>query len=494
MVFIRTLAVFDPGLAEQTRELKTFYPNSVLVTGPDIIFFWVARMMMLGLHFMKKVPFRTVFLTPIVTDANGDKMSKVKGNVIDPLDVVHGTTLDALLAKAEADGLSEAAMKTVRKLFPDGIPSAGVDALRFSLASMALPGRYLSLSVERIEGYRHFINKLWNASRFALMNLEDFEADRFADTLESGPPRDALSLADRWILSRLQRTAAEVDAALESFRFADAAGAIYHFIWGDLCDWYIELAKGSLYGAGEGADEVAVRRRTVAQGTLATTLEATLRMLHPFAPFVTEEIWQTLAARAESLDEGALIVAAYPRGESSYHDEAAEHRMAVLIRVVRTIRNIRAEWKVEPARFIEAHVAPLSSTALLGITQGVTVEMIQDLTPYIKALARVSVLHVAETADSIQRAQAATAPTEADDVYVVVPLTGLFDVAAERARLSKLIAGADAEAARIEAKLGDAGFRAKAPAAIVAKEQERLAAAQARVAALRASLAELGDA
>jgi len=307
------------------KALRTFYPNSVLVTAADIIFFWVARMMMMGLRFMGKVPFRTVYFTPIVQDESGDKMSKTKGNVIDPLHVVHGVTLDSLMEQAEADDLTKGAKKAIKKHFPKGIEPAGADALRFTLAAMAMPGRNIKLSMERVQGYRNFINKLWNASRFALMNMEGYNPERYQDVTADGPPTDgSLMLADRWILTRLQRTAREVDDALAEFKFSDAANTLYHFVWHELCDWYIELAKPSLY---VGNDEVtdADRRRFITQGTLATVLEQTLRLLHPFTPFVTEEIWSQLPKSSKL--PASLMITVYPQGDDRFVDEQAEADM-----------------------------------------------------------------------------------------------------------------------------------------------------------------------
>ena len=291
------------GWPDDTRALRTFYPNNVLVTGPDIIFFWVARMMMMGLHFMKKVPFKVVYLTAIVTDENGDKMSKTKGNVIDPLDVVHGATLEAMLARADADNAPDVAIKGIKKHFGKGIEPMGVDALRLTMARLSTGAARTRLSLDRVTENRNFINKLWNASRFALMNLDGFDAERFAIQLHANAR--AFAMPERWILSRLQATCTAVDTALESFGFADAANAIYHFVWDDFCDWYIELAKPHLQQGTE-VDPVRTARRHVVQGVLATVLETTMRLLHPFAPFVTEEIWQKLP-KPPQLPESLMI-------------------------------------------------------------------------------------------------------------------------------------------------------------------------------------------
>ncbi len=340
------------GWPEATRELKTFYPTSVMETGHDILFFWVARMMMMGLHFMKKVPFRTVFLHAIVVDEHGDKMSKVKGNVIDPLDVVHGATVDELLKKA-TDALAPAsALENIRKSFPTGIPPAGADALRFTLAALAAQGRNIRLSIPRVEGYRHFANKLWNAARFALMNMTGYDADRFGDALREGSETAALTLADRWILSRLQRTCREVDEALEAYRFNDAAQVMYKFVWTELCDWYIELAKPVLYD--DSNEVMAQRRKRAAQGCLATALETSCRLLHPIMPFITEEVWQQIPKPTGT--PGSIMITMYPVPDPTLIDESAEREMALIQDVTVAVRNLRAEYNVPPSRELEVTI------------------------------------------------------------------------------------------------------------------------------------------
>ncbi|HYX92103.1 MAG TPA: valine--tRNA ligase, partial [Myxococcaceae bacterium] len=283
------------GWPKDTPELRTFYPTSVMETGHDIIFFWVARMMMMGLHFMGEVPFRTVYLHAMVRDEKGEKMSKVKGNVIDPLDVVRG---------APAEQLPPA----IRNKFPQGMPAFGADALRFTLAALTQQGRDIKLSLDRVAGYKAFVNKLWNAARFALMNLGDFRAD---DTpIEERP----LSLADRWIVSRLDRAIAETQLALDEFRFSDGASVLYQFLWYELCDWYIELSKIAL-NAGDAT------ARDAARATLVFSLDHVLRLLHPFMPFVTEEIWQKLPMQR---DWESIMIAQYPTPDVRLRDEAAE--------------------------------------------------------------------------------------------------------------------------------------------------------------------------
>jgi valyl-tRNA synthetase len=462
------------GWPERTRELATFYPNAVLVTGPDIIFFWVARMMMMGLHFMGKVPFRTVYLTAIVTDENGDKMSKTKGNVIDPLDVVHGASLEALLARADAEGAPEAAIKGIRKHFNKGIPPMGADALRFALARLNTSGRYIRLSVERVEGSRNFINKLWNASRFALMNLGGFDPDRAASQLAPGAPgRARLAMPDRWILSRLQAVAGEVDAALEAFRFSDAANAIYHFVWDELCDWYIELAKPHLHTARAGADgdpstpaelepedpERAARRHVV-QGVLATALEATMRLLHPFAPHVTEEIWQKLPKPAQL--PASLMITAYPRRDDAWIDLAAEAEMQLVQGVASACRMLRATYGVPPSQHIavELRVAAPETRALVE--------------QHLALIERSARLTAAVAPGGGAGVPGAAKAVVGADVEIVMPLGGLVDAAAERARIARDVDKVGKEIAALEKKLGNADFLARAPEDVVEEQRARL--------------------
>jgi valyl-tRNA synthetase len=477
------------GWPAETRELKTFYPNAVLVTAPDIIFFWVARMMMMGLHFMGKVPFRQVYLTPMVVDESGTKMSKVKGNGIDPLDVVRGATLEQLLAAADGQ---EDAMKYLRKNRPQGIAAYGADALRFTLASMTTPGRSVRLSTERIEGCRNFINKVWNASRFALMNLgagqptaeaaaeasaeagtqgSPFDADRFADLLSRAPSTAAigLSLADRWILSRLQRAATAVDEALGEFRFGEAASAIYHFVWDELCDRYIELAKAPLTSENE-------RQRFTTQGTLATVLELSLRLLHPMIPFATEEIWQKLP-KPSQLPE-SLMVTVYPQADPRLIDEAAEREMSLLLDVAAAIRTLRSTYSVPPSWKVPVEVRAPDAASRALIDQHRTI---------VEHSAR-AIMTLAESGGAIP--QSARTVVRAD-IEVVVPLKGLVDLDAEKARIQKEIARADKEIAQVDRKLSNPQFVANAPAEVVEKERTRLADEASRRARLLTALEAL---
>jgi valyl-tRNA synthetase len=469
------------GWPEKNRALTTFYPNNVLVTGPDIIFFWVARMMMMGIHFMGKVPFRTVYLTSIVTDENGDKMSKTKGNTIDPLDVIHGATLEELLERAETEIADEknrkAAQNNIKKLFAKGVPAMGADALRFALAALNTSGRYIRLSVERVEGYRNFINKLWNASRFALMNLDGHEADAFEASLSNGSAQ--LGLADRWILSRVQRVAVDVDAALESYRFSDAANAIYQFVWHELCDWYIELAKPHLHLPNDGSAP-SPRRRFV-QGTLAMVLEQTLRMLHPMAPFVTEEIWQKLPKPGHL--PASLMVTIYPKGDTRLVDEAAEQEMALVQEVATSVRMLRSTYNVPPSWSVPVEVrVPDDAQRALVDRHRALIENAARVTMSLIGSSDASGGSVAQSAKEVVGAWA----------EVVMPLAGLIDIDAEKTRLQRDIAKAEKEIGNLEKRLANPQFLEKAPEDVVAELRGRLDDEGTRKRRLIDALGQLG--
>jgi len=412
------------GWPDDTPELRTFYPTSVLVTGFDIIFFWVARMAMLGLHFMKAEPFRHVYIHALIRDAEGQKMSKSKGNVVDPL----------------------AIMSTY-----------GTDAFRFTLAAFAAQGRDIRISDERVEGYRNFANKLWNAARLVLSNLEGY--DPAGDTGAAGLP-------GRWIESRLHASIQDVRAALEAYRFNDAAGAIYQFLWNDFCDWYLEIAKTALYRA----EDPAERQRV--QHTLVTVLEATLRLLHPFMPFITEELWQRLPHDGES-----IMVAVYPKASRTGPDAEAERQMGALIQAVTVIRNIRGEMRISPAQTLTAVVKAAAAEApLLRAHAGL-----------IETLARARV-----TIDPAATRPRASALGVAGNSEIYVELEGLVDLSAERQRLEKEIKRAADAIAFTRGKLSRPEFTERAPAEIVDKEREKLAEQEALHAKLVASLSWVG--
>ncbi|MCP3137457.1 valine--tRNA ligase [Pyxidicoccus xibeiensis] len=420
------------GWPRATPELKTFYPTSVMETGHDIIFFWVARMMMMGLHFMGDVPFRTVYLHAMVRDEKGEKMAKTKGNVIDPLDIVLGAPADKLPAM-------------LRNKFPQGMPPFGADALRFTLASLTQQGRDIKLSVERLSGYKAFCNKLWNASRFALMNMGEFQ-------LDSRPLTERkLTLADRWILSRLQRATTETRAALDAYGFAEAASTLYQFLWAEFCDWYIELAKGSLYGEDPEAKDST-------RAVLVYSLDRILRLLHPFMPFITEEIWQKLPM---SRPTDSIMIASYPEPDAALLDEAAEAEMAPVVAAIEGLRTLRGESNLPPATKVKAFIQSPDAR---------TRELLERWRGYLMPLAGLSEVQVG--APGAKPPQAAAFVGSNLEIYV--PLAGLIDLDAERDRLRKEIARAEQEAAGVLRKLENPNFVAKAPPDVVEKDRARV--------------------
>jgi valyl-tRNA synthetase len=456
------------GWPDKTRELATFYPNNVLVTGPDIIFFWVARMLMMGLHFMGKVPFRTVYLTSIVTDEHGDKMSKTKGNVIDPLDVMHGATIETLIERVDVERPPvdpETLKKALRKNFGKGIPPMGADALRFALTALNTGSSRIRLSIERVEGYRNFINKLWNASRFALMNLDGFDPERFEAQLATPAGRATLAVADRWILSRLQARCAEVDAALEAYRFSEAAQAIYRFVWDELCDWYIELAKKDLHQE-EALDATRAARRHVVQGVLATALETTMRLLHPFAPYVTEEIWQKLPKPPQL--PTSLMITVFPRPDAAFIDAAAEAEITLVQDIARECRMLRATYGVPPAKALDVE---------LRIGSAITREIVER---HAAAIARAAKITATITAAGGAHVPRAAKGMVGSDIEVVMPLGDLIDGPTEVARIGKDVGKCDKEIVACEKKLSNADFLERAPEEVVTELRERLAEEQAK--------------
>ncbi|MBW2107638.1 MAG: valine--tRNA ligase [Deltaproteobacteria bacterium] len=406
------------GWPDQTPTLTTFYPTSVLVTGFDILFFWVARMMMMGLQFMDDVPFRDVYIHALVRDAEGKKMSKSKGNVIDPLRV---------------------------------IDKFGTDAFRFTLAAFAAQGRDIKLSEERIEGYRHFVNKLWNASRFSLMHLETFEPNKTAIDVSR------LCVADRWILSRLDHVAETVRTALDDYKFNEGAGALYQFVWHELCDWYLEIIKPVLYGsqAGQTAADTPSAAREMTLAVLWCVLSETLRLLHPFIPFVTEEIWDKLPGT-----HGSIMRAHFPAGGQSRRDEEAEQIMALVMETISGIRNIRGEMNVPPGLLVHALVQS-ADEKIRGVLQHHR-EMITNL-------AKLETFEVAPPGE--RPASCATAVFSQGTIYVF--LEGIIDFQAEQDRLTKEIAKIEKELRGIEKKLGNTSFLTKAPAQVVAGVKEK---------------------
>ncbi|OFS99743.1 valine--tRNA ligase [Neisseria sp. HMSC31F04] len=451
------------GWPSETDELKAFLPSNVLVTGYEIIFFWVARMIMMTTHFTGKVPFKDVYIHGIVRDHEGKKMSKSEGNVIDPVDLIDGIDLDKLLVK-RTTGLRkpETAPKVeeaTKKLFPEGIPSMGADALRFTMASYASLGRSVNFDFKRAEGYRNFCNKIWNATNFVLMNTENQDCDQD----ETQPL--AYTFADQWIIGRLQQTEAAAAEAFETYRFDLAAQTLYEFVWNDYCDWYIELAKVQIQ-TGCPTTQRTTRR------TLVRVLEAALRLLHPIIPFITEELWQAVAPLANAKTADSIMLAAYPKADPEKIVQAAFDQMAQLQDLVGAVRNLRGEMGIAPnvkaPLFVEGSVP-------------------EALLKYLPALTR---LTEAKTVDRLP---------ESEDAPVAVcngarlMLKVEIDKAAETARLSKEAEKLQKALDKLNAKLSKPGYTEKAPAHLVEKDKADLAELEDKMAKVQNQLAKLKD-
>jgi valyl-tRNA synthetase len=442
------------GWPRQTPELAAFYPTSVLVTGFDIIFFWVARMIMMGLKFTGEVPFREVYITGLIRDEHGNKMSKSKGNIIDPLDLIDGIELDALVAKRTA-GLMQPQMKAAiekatRKQFPQGIPAFGTDALRFTFAALATMGRDIRFDLGRVEGYRNFCNKLWNASRYVLMNTEEHAADLAAAGVE-------YSVADRWIRGRLATTITSVRANLATYRFDLASQAMYEFVWYEFCDWYLELCKPVLQGTDATTEQKRGTRRT-----LAEVLEGTLRLLHPLMPFITEEIWQRVGPLARRTG-ATVMLQPYPTPAEFVADAAAEDQIAALKSVVLGVRQIRGELDVPHSRATPVFVRVAKPGAA------------EALTALSATIARVANLESLTIVQSEQRLPPC-AIAIVDGTTVLAPFSRLVDdVSAGMTRLEKRLARTRQDRDKCAAKLANANFVANAPETVVQQERDRVA-------------------
>jgi valyl-tRNA synthetase len=418
------------GWPDDTDDLKTFYPTSVLITGFDILFFWVARMIMMGLKFMRKEPFRHVYIHALLRDAEGQKMSKSKGNVVDPL-------------------------KTIKDY--------GTDAFRFTLAAYAAQGRDIKFSEKRVEGYRHFINKIWNVARFISMNIKE-------DT-EVIPVKEAtnLSLADRWILSRLSTVCSEENRTLQEYRFNDSANILYQFIWHELCDWYVEMIKPELYGENE-------ESKGTALSTLVHVFEVALSLLHPFMPFISEEIWQQVPA---SKDVDSICMRSYPLEADGIKDEEAEKKMAVIMDAVSGIRSIRGELNISPSLELRAIIRAHDSAG----------EILRENISYIAKLARTSDIEIGDNIQTPKNAASVVRPS----MEIFVPLEGLINIASEIDRLSKDMAKLDESLSFISNKLSNKGFISKAPKAVIDENKANHLDLKGKIDAIRLNIERLKE-
>ena len=451
------------GWPEETVALKKFLPTSVLVTGFDIIFFWVARMVMMSLHFIGQIPFRDVYVTGLIRDAEGQKMSKSKGNVLDPIDLIDGISLDELLVKRTSNLMNPQQAQKIaaatKQQFPKGIPAFGVDALRFTLASLATHGRDIKFDLNRCEGYRNFCNKLWNATRFVLMNVEGKDVG-----LDEALPVH-LSFADKWIIGRLQEAESATMEALEQYRFDLAARAIYEFVWDEYCDWYVELAKVQL-NAGTAEGQRGTRR------TLVRVLETTLRLAHPLIPFITEELWQKVVPLSGKTGE-SIMTAVYPVPDLTKIDASAQAQIQLLKEMVNACRALRGEMNISPALRV-----PLLAMG--------NADTLRALIPYLTPLAKVSEVSIVE---SVTDNDAPIA--NVGEFRLLLQIT--IDKDSERLRIEKEIARVSQEIQKAQAKLSNEGFIARAPEAVVVQEKNRVADFTSLLAKLNEQLKKLGE-
>jgi|TARA_B110000902_G_C14293575_1_gene582163 valyl-tRNA synthetase len=441
------------GWPEKTPELETFHPTNVLVTGFDIIFFWVARMIMMTLHFTDEIPFKTVYVHGLVRDSHGQKMSKSKGNVLDPIDLIDGIELEPLVTKRTAGmmvpKLAKKVEKQTRDEFPDGIASYGTDALRYTYYSLASTGRDINFDVGRIQGFRNFCNKIWNAARYVLMNTEEYDCGQDnSDDYE-------LTQADKWIISRLQKAEQAVADGITNYRFDLASQALYDFIWNEYCDWYLELSKPVLWND---AAPAAIKKGT--RRTLIRVLEATLRLAHPLMPFITEEIWQRVAPLAGKTGD-TIMLQPYPIADASKMDENAEADVQWLQLIIEGIRNIRGEMNIAPGKKVPVLFKNGSESDKIRLEQN---------TQLLNSLAKLESVTWLSSDDIAP----AAATQLAGELEILVPMADLIDKDAELARLTKEIDKLNKELGSIKGKLSNANFVDRAPVAVVAKEQQRL--------------------
>ena len=457
------------GWPENTERLKQFYPTSVLVTGFDIIFFWVARMIMMGLKFMDEVPFKEIYIHGLVRDAEGQKMSKSKGNVLDPIDIIDGIDLESLVTK-RTSGLMQPKMakkieKSTRKHYPDGIEPYGTDALRFTFAALATTGRDVVLAPERIAGYRNFCNKIWNATRYVLMNTEEHDTGIDSSDVE-------LSLADRWILSRLQHIEARVEKHIDTYRFDLMAQDLYAFVWEDYCDWYLELSKPVLMNE-QSSD--AAKRGT--RQTLVRVLETTLRLNHPIMPFITEELWQKVSPLAGVKGE-TIMSQPYPESDKDLIDQAAEEELEWVKTFIMGIRRIRSESDIAPGKPL-----PL----ILQNARDVDKQRFDKNEDFIMTLAKLESVNFIANDDAAPESSIALV----GEMKLLIPLAGLIDKDAETARLNKEISKLQSNLEKSSAKLTNPKFVDKAPEAVVEKERARVAEMETAVKQLQEQLEKI---
>ena len=444
------------GWPENTPEFEKFYPTSVLVTGFDIIFFWVARMIMMGLKFTGKIPFHTVLITGLIRDQDGKKMSKSKGNVLDPLDIINGIDLEDLLNKRTSNLMLGSAkskiIKATRKEFPDGIDAYGTDALRFTFCSLASTGRNIRFDINRVEGYRNFCNKLWNAARFVLQNTDEEQVDLGDGAFQYSP-------ADQWILSRLQKTVALCHQHIQQYRFDLLAHSLFEFVWHEYCDWYLELSKPVLYN-----DDVLGSMKRGTRRSLIHVLDQILKLLHPIMPFITEAIWQR-TSKFTSQDGESIMLSPFPRVHEEFFNTEIEEEIEWLKLIVQAVRTIRSEMGISPAKLIPLHLRNPAKQ---------TIERIQKYEALLKSLAKLTHIHILDQNE--EAPMSATAVV--NEVELLIPMAGLIDKDAELSRLQKELKKLEKEIHFIEEKLSNPSFTAKAPEAVIAKDKDRLQQAQ----------------
>ena len=454
------------GWPEETPDLETFVPSSVLVTGFDIIFFWVARMIMMTKKFTGKIPFKDIYITGLIRDENGDKMSKSKGNVLDPIDLIDGIDIESLVTKRTAGmmqpQLAEKIAKRTRKQFPDGIQAYGTDALRFTFAAMASTSRDINFDMARVEGYRNFCNKIWNASRFVLMNTEEHDTGRDGGEM-------VLSMADRWIWAKFQQTLIEFEKALEDYRFDIAAQTVYEFTWNQFCDWYLELTKPVL---NNDASTEAEKRGT--RHTLINVLESLLRLLHPLMPFITDTIWQRVVPlSALKVEEGAsIMVQAFPEVDAAKQDDKVLADIEWVKKFIVGIRNIRGEMDISPNKPLNALLKNVSD---------------EDARRLDAAKAFLDKLSKLETVTILKDGEEAPASATAlvGEMEILIPMAGLIDKDAELARITKAMEKIEKDVSRTRGKLGNEKFVSNAPEAVIEKERAKLEEGEKALAKLK---------